>query len=718
MYKHDSGTRGGIMVIFVWLVFVTTGNKSVDVHFTDAAPVIDGYIEEIWAAADSAYDFTQHYPYEKGQVSEKTVVYVLQDHDNLFVAFRCYTDSLKPVFHLTKSEDWVAFGIDPFNCKTMGYYFLLNGSGIFDDGWILDDGRRKDDSWDGIWYHAVERFDDRYEVEMKIPFKTIRYKKNLSTWGVQFERYIEQNREDQYWTEVSQLDGDLVSRWGTLTSMDPRSSGYYFELYPEAYARIDRYWYDAEDSIDFKPSVSLNAKWDISPQTTVNATVYPDFAQIESDPFTLNLGRYPTYLDERRPFFLEGKDVFRMSDFGEGKGFFDALEIFYSRKVGRSMNGDAVPIISGAKLTNKTEALNLGVLGAYTGAYELADSLVEPHRGFGVIRAQQRILGNSNIGILASGTMVDKDEYNYAIGLDGVYRQGVNQFILQGAMSDHNGKYGWAVTSGFFGLLGNFLTIGKAEVINDSFDVSDIGFVPWAGQKEILLLSGPFKQWRSGFMSNMFIAPGVAVIQESGDTNWSVIGMAEINPNTRSGWGCDLSVYYGPYYEADTHYIYRSVNLSTWGRVFGQHINFGGDYTYTYNYWRGFLAYRSSTWFSYNYAIEQHVSVGVSSNLWVEWDTVGALLAMTPRVRPNINVRVDARTSLQVFSEIVMQTPGSDIQDTELYSNRFGMLFSWNFLPKSWLYIAINDYRLQDDQGALQPQYQVGAVKAKYLLYF
>jgi len=178
------------MVVFTWLLFVSMVQKSVEVHFIQNVPEIDGFIEEAWETADSAYDFVQHYPYEDGGPSERTVVYVLQDRDNLYVGFRCFTDSLKPVFHLTKSEDWVAVGIDPFNCRTMGYYFLLNGSGIYDDGWILDDGRTKDGSWDGVWYHAIARYDDRYEVEMKIPFKTIRYKKALSTWGVQFERYI------------------------------------------------------------------------------------------------------------------------------------------------------------------------------------------------------------------------------------------------------------------------------------------------------------------------------------------------------------------------------------------------------------------------------------------------------------------------------------------------------------------------------------------------
>jgi hypothetical protein len=108
----------------------------------------------------------------------------------------------------------------------------------------------------------------------------------------------------------------------------------------------------------------------------------------------------------------------------------------------------------------------------------------------------------------------------------------------------------------------------------------------------------------------------------------------------------------------------------------------------------------------------------MSSNFWIEWDTLGSMLAMTPRARPNINVRFNARMNLQVFSELVMATHGSDISGTELLSNRLGMLFSWNFLPKSWLYIALNDYRTQDEQGSLQPEYEIGAIKAKYLLYF
>ena len=123
----------------------------------------------------------------------------------------------------------------------------------------------------------------------------------------------------------------MVSRWGTLRGLDPKSTGYYFELYPEGFVRYDKY---RGESGRVRPRLSLNFKWDLTPQMTLNATAYPDFAQIESDPFSLNLSRYPTYLSERRPFFLEGNEIFRMSDFGEGRGFFRPLNIFYSRRTG------------------------------------------------------------------------------------------------------------------------------------------------------------------------------------------------------------------------------------------------------------------------------------------------------------------------------------------------------------------------------------------------
>jgi hypothetical protein len=703
-------------MIFLLLFLLTiNSDKTVEVRYTDTAPRIDGVIEEIWQAADSAYDFVQFEPYEKTEPTEKTVVYVLQDKENLYFAFRCYAEKHKPTSCLTADEDDVRMGIDTFGSKTTAYYFLVYASGIKNEGWILDNGRTLDDSWDGVWYRAVKLYDDRFEVEIKIPFKSIRYKKGLDEWNIIVGRYIAHNRETDMWKEFSQKEGVLISQYGTLKGVNPQTTGYYFELYPEAYLRHDKY--EGEEG-EYKPSISLNFKWDVTPQATVNATVYPDFAQIESDPFELNLSRYPIYLDERRPFFLEGKDIFRTADFGD-MGFFDPLEIFYSRKIGKLVKNDAVPIIGGLKLTNKSESWDVGALGAYTDEYvDTLNGIDEPNQWFGVLRAKRSVFENSDIGMLFSGTMIDEDNYNYAFGLDGVYRKGANQFIVQGAVSDKSEKRGWALNSGYFGYIKNFIMFASAQAIHDSFDVSDIGFVPWAGQKKLLIMSGPYKQFQKGFIRDYFIAPGINVIQEPGNTNWSKLGAVEINSHFRNNWGFDCFASIGPYYEADTNYLYRTINLSVWGNLFGNHINFGGDYSYTYNYLRGFLAYQGSNRFSYSYSIIPQLSIGLASYLWVEWDTLNTVVAMWPMFRPRIDIKFNADISLSIFNEIVTQMPGTDFDETELLSNRFGLLFSWNFLPKSWFYVALNDYREKGELGSLDPQYRIGAIKAKYLIYF
>ena len=111
------------MNILLLIALITNTQKSVEVRFTQNPPRIDGVIEEVWQQADSAYDFVQSSPYENEKPTEKTSVYLLQDKNNLYVAFRCYAEKHKPTANLTKDEDYVSFAIDPFQSKTMGYYF-------------------------------------------------------------------------------------------------------------------------------------------------------------------------------------------------------------------------------------------------------------------------------------------------------------------------------------------------------------------------------------------------------------------------------------------------------------------------------------------------------------------------------------------------------------------------------------------------------------------
>ncbi len=697
------------------LMIGSVSEKAIEVKFTDTPPKIDGIIEEVWHTADSITDFVQHAPYDRTAPTENTIVYVLQDEENLYIAYRCFAEHHKPVARLTSDEDYVIVGIDPFGSKSEAYFFTVYASGILHDGWIYDDGRTMDYSWEGVWYRGVKLYDDYADYEIKIPFKSIRYKKELSEWGIQFHRYTAANHESAFWTEVAAHEDPMVSKYGILKGIDPQSTGYYFELYPEGFVRYDRYVEYGEDTLRSKKKLSgsLNLKWDATPQTTINATVYPDFAQIESDPYTLNLSRYPTYLSEQRPFFLEGMEIFRMSGFGENRGFFDRLNIFYTRRIGKSLNGEVVPIVGGLKATHKTETWNFGMLGAYTDSLE-----AEPERGFGVFRAKRKLFGNSEAGMLFSGTRIDDERYNYAIGLDGVYRKGFNQLIVQTAMSDNSGKQGWAVSSGYFGLMKGFLVLSSAEVIDDSFDVSDIGYVPWAGLKKFFLMAGPQRSYEEGFIRTLFYGPALMLYQEPGEDSASILGGFCFNPDFRNNWGLNIEGYAGPVYEADTHFTYKSINLSAWGPLAGQASNFGVNYEYSYNYYRGYVANMGSGWYRVAYGLVDNAALVLNGNEWVEWDPDNDLVAVTSVLTPRIDVRFNADMMLTVFNQMVFVTPGTEYGMTNLASNRLGALFAWNFKPKSWIYVALNDYNIEDETGQMELYDRVAAVKAKYLLYF
>jgi hypothetical protein len=681
----------------------------------ESVPRIDGIIEEVWQQGDSVTDLVQNQPYENAEPSERTAIYLLQDDENLYVAFRCYGQKHPPTASYTKDEDYVMVGIDPMGSRTNGYFFWQYASGIFWDGMFTDDGRNTDLSWEGVWYQAVKVFPDRMEVEFKIPFKTIRYKKGLGEWGLQFRRHVACNFEDDYWVPVAQRDNDLVSRWGKLTGVEPRSTGYYFELYPEGFIRRDKF---SGEKAEAKPRGSLTLKWDMTPQTTVNATAYPDFAQIESDQFSLNLSRYPRYLQEQRPFFVDGQDVFSLSSFGDGD-WFSPLNIFYSRMVGRSIGGEAVQIMGGAKLTRKTPDWNLGLLSAFTDDYlDAAEGLDEPRRRFGAVRAKRRIFSNSDIGFLASGTRAGGSDYNYSTALETVLRQGSNQLILQGAFSDRSGKRGWAGTAGFRGFTGPLLTLASLTAVQDAFDVSDIGFYPWSGRRKASLMSGPFWSYRSGILRNLYLGAGGTVQKESENDRWSKIGGVLINPTLRNNWGGSLELNAGRGYEAGTSYAFRCLNFSTYGLLLGNNVNAGCRYAYEYNYQRGFLAYNGSNYLTASYSFISPLSLTLSNNLWLEWDTTNTVLVSWSVVRPRLDLRVTPTMTLSAFDEMVFMAPGIHLTASQHLSNRTGALFTWNFAPKSWIYIALNDYSAQNYDGFMQPQYTISAFKAKYLLYF
>ena len=700
------------MHLILVLLVAAVPAKTLSVSRAATPPRIDGRVDEVWQAADSIDDFVQSWPDEGAAPTERTVVRVLQDDGNLYVLFRCYAARHRPVGQLYGMEEEATVFIDPMESKSGGYFFKVYGSGLWRQGLVLDDGNNQDWSWDCVWDGASRLAADEFTVEMKIPYKSIRYKQGAAEWGINFHRFIATNQENDFWISLPEREGgNLVSNFGRLQGIEPRAQGYYFELFPEGFVRLDQ---GAVGDAEIKPRASLNFKWDPTPQTTVNATALPDFAQIESDPYSFNISRYPTYLPEQRPFFVEGRELFRMSG---ANGAFNPLNIFYSRRIGKAVAGEPVPIISGLKLTTRTGSSSFGALGAVTD--QLADStgVYEPRRGFAVLSGKTRLLDASNLGLLFSGTMARADNYNYALGGDWSYRSGGSQAIVQAAFSDRNGTPGWALSSGCFSPIGRAVMTGTVEVISDSFSVEDIGYVPWAGRTRVEFGAGPYITPRQGALRRMTIVPGLVFDQEPGTDEPSYGTELSVESNFRNGWGGEVSGFAGHAAEADTAYFGRSASAVVWGSSLKDNVNFGGAYDYSYNYTRGFVAANYSDWVGYTYYLAGRVAVMLSANNWWECDPQGDVVAVTSVARPKVDFRINSRIAFNVYDEIVVQTPGTRVVETKPVTNRVGCLFSWNFLPKSWLFVAFNDYRVDSGEG-LTLASRVGAVKLRYLFYF
>jgi hypothetical protein len=483
---------------------------------------------------------------------------------------------------------------------------------------------------------------------------------------------------------------------------------------PEGYVRLDE---DATGLRKLKPSASLNAKWDISPQTTLNATVLPDFAQIESDPYSFNISRYPTYLEERRPFFIEGSEIFRLGGLGH-MGNFRPLDLFYTRRIGKPVGNQPVPILGGLKLTSRGQGWSAGFLGAATD--RLVDTVglaqLEPRRGFAVLSGRGRLSSLFSGGLLFAGAAADTARHNSVLGADLGFDAGRHKAVLQLAGSEDAGRTGWAVNSGYGGYIGRFIAVGSASWVDDSFSVKDIGYVPWAGRRTASVMAGPW--WsRLGPVRRLYVTPGFTVQREPGSKDYSYNGGLWSNVQMRTNAGAEIGVEGGRVFEADTSYFGRSAHLSGWMSDLKYNLNGSASYNHGYNYGRGFIAdnYSGSVWGTYYIAGKVAAMLGLAT-FW-ELDTAGNVAAVTTPLSPRLDFRFDSRINFNIYDNLVFQTPGTRFDSTRAVSNRIGFLFSWNFMPKSWLYVALNELRMDAGEG-LSLVSRVGAVKLRYLFYF
>ncbi len=301
-------------------------------HLTEDEHIkLDGHLDDAaWEKAEAGGGFKVLEP-DRGTIpTEDTVFKVAYDENAIYFGVACHEkDPSKVTARLSRRDrfsnsDIVSVYIDPYLDHTTGYNFKVNPLGVLLDGYLYNDGDR-DDNWDAVWEAQTFRDQDGWYVEIKVPFSAIRYRTAQSmTWGLEVDRYMHGRGEDTAWVTWDRAAKGFVSRWGQLTGIQGVPSPRQLEIMPYVVGRATDPSSTGKEKIDKFENMGADVKYGVTADLALNATVQPDFGQVESDPAVLNLSPFETFYGEKRPFFIEGSRLFQHPDFN----------LFYSRRIG------------------------------------------------------------------------------------------------------------------------------------------------------------------------------------------------------------------------------------------------------------------------------------------------------------------------------------------------------------------------------------------------
>ena len=370
----------------------TIEKKTYQTYFTKTAPEIDGLLNDsCWNKVEWSGDFIQTQPSENKPPSQQTKFKILYDDNNLYVFIRALDTEPEKISRLISRRDnfdgdMVEINIDSYYDQQTAFSFTAMASGAKGDEAVTQDGNNWDDSWNPIWYLKTSIDDKGWCAEMKIPFSQLRFgTKAEHIWGIQLMRHIFRLEERSTWQFIPKGSPGMVHLFGELHGINGIKPKRQIELLPYTVARTERF--EKEENNPFldgkKSAISagLDGKAAITNDLTLDFSINPDFGQVEADPSEVNLSAFESYFSERRPFFVEGKNIYQFEPSSSivihNMG---ADNLFYSRRIGRYPHNspslsdgeyadmpESTTILGAMKLSGKTkDGLSIGVLESVT----------------------------------------------------------------------------------------------------------------------------------------------------------------------------------------------------------------------------------------------------------------------------------------------------------------------------------------------------------------
>ncbi len=393
-------------------------------RLTTEKPIIDGILDDAcWKTGEWAGDYTQWIPNEGAKPSQPTQVKILYDDGNIYVAIRAFDSEPEKIFRKAGRRDEfngdvVGINFDSYHDHRTGFEFNITAAGQKID-LLLTNPSHWDVSWNAVWYAKVGWEDSAWTAEYEIPLSQLRYSSDdEQVWGMHCWRWIDRLQEESDWEPQSSTGPGILYQFGELQGIKGLPGSRRIELMPYSVGRLRTFTSEpgnpfADKGRSWFGSAGLDAKIGLSSNFTADLTINPDFGQVESDPSVMNLTAFETLYEERRPFFLEGKNIFNFDC--------DEASLFYSRRIGHAPSfspslgtstymdfPENTTILSAAKISGKTaDGLAVGVLHSLT-ANEQAriDSSgtdgtigVEPLTNYVIARVQQDFeQGNTVLG--------------------------------------------------------------------------------------------------------------------------------------------------------------------------------------------------------------------------------------------------------------------------------------------------------------------------------
>ena len=383
----------------------TVNEKNYRCRITKTAEAIkiDGLLNEpAWQRSELISNFKQSFPFDTSAALSKTDVRILHDDKFIYVSAVCYEPRKYTVQTLRRdfadgSTDLFLVTIDPFRDNLNAFYFSVSPYGVQKEA-LISNGNVLNIDWDNKWFSAAKTYEDRYEVEIAIPFKTLRYKitEGSNNWNINFVRNDLNRNERSAWAPIPRGFRMIEQSYsGTLEwSEGPPKAGTNISFIPYAITEINK------DNLTGKSKSLANAGFDakvaVTPSLNLDLTVNPDFSQVEVDRQITNLSRFELFFPERRQFFIENNDLF--NSFGS-----DNTNPFFSRRIGITRNiqtglAEKVPILGGARLSGRiNKDWRIGFLNMQT---DIVKSDSTPAANFTVATLQRRIFTRSNIAFM------------------------------------------------------------------------------------------------------------------------------------------------------------------------------------------------------------------------------------------------------------------------------------------------------------------------------